>query len=106
VSRRSLQTAITKFFPELRHHSPSAPVILVGNFLDKRNALPEEAGVVTYEQGAQAAQDIGAKDYLEISGLSQQNVPLLVQRILEVSNKKQISHNPLDLFRALEDSPL
>lgn len=64
--------------PEVSHHCPNTPVILVGTKLDLRDdketveKLKEKRlAPITYPQGLQMMKEIGAVKYLECSALTQ-----------------------------------
>lgn len=63
-----------QWIPEIMHHAPNTPIILVGTKLDLREdpvtlqRLKERRfAPVTYAMGAACARDIGAVKYLEAS---------------------------------------
>ena len=69
----------TQWHPEVSHHCPNTPVILVGTKLDLRDdkdtieKLKEKRlAPITYPQGLQMMKEIGAVKYLECSALTQQ----------------------------------
>ena len=68
-----------QWYPEVSHHCPNTPSILVGTKLDLR----EDGGTIkmlkdknmmplTYPQGLQMAKEINAVKYIECSALTQQ----------------------------------
>ena len=68
----------TQWHPEVSHHCPNTPVILVGTKLDLRDdketieKLKEKRlAPITYPQGLQMMKEIGAVKYLECSALTQ-----------------------------------
>ena len=70
-----------KWYPEVAHHCPKTPIVLVGLKLDLRNdkgtieKLSEERlAPITYEQGMQMAKEIGAFKYVECSALTQKGL--------------------------------
>lgn len=79
-----LQSDITiekQWFPEIEHHAPNVPIILVGTKLDLRedrgtnDALRmKKMEPVTYEQALTVAKEIKAQKYLECSALTQRNL--------------------------------
>ncbi|CAK9781303.1 Rho-like family small GTPase [Cutaneotrichosporon oleaginosum] len=78
VSPASFENIRTKWFPEIQHHSPGTPIILVGTKLDLRDdpaALERlrerRSQPIQYTQGAAMANDIRAARYLECSALTQ-----------------------------------
>jgi len=81
VSPTSYENVSAKWIPELRHHAPNAPIILVGTKTDLRDdpvivgALQEKGKApLTKHQGDQLAQQIKALKYVECSALSQNNL--------------------------------
>lgn len=67
-----------KWFPEVRHHCPKTPIILVGTKLDLRdnkNTTEElkekKQNPITYKQGLAMAKETGAVKYLDCSALTQ-----------------------------------
>jgi len=81
VNPDSLENIRTKWYPEVRHHCPHAPLMLVGTKLDLREdseyiAKLKERKVsqVTYPQGLAMANHIGAMKYLECSALTTKNM--------------------------------
>ncbi|XP_052769121.1 cell division control protein 42 homolog [Mya arenaria] len=77
----SYQNVVDKWVPEVRKHSPDAPIILVGTQCDLRNdvkVLIELAHYnekpITEETAKQLAERIGAIDYVECSALTQKNL--------------------------------
>ena len=74
----SFQNILNKWYPEVRHHCPKIPLILVGTKVDMRhddeivNTLRQKGEkVICYQQGLGLAGNIGAKKYIECSALTQ-----------------------------------
>lgn len=71
----------TQWFPEIEHHAPGVPIILVGTKLDLRDD-PEareqlrqrKMAPISYEQAVQVAKEIRAVKYIECSALTQRNL--------------------------------
>ncbi|KAK9321142.1 P-loop containing nucleoside triphosphate hydrolase protein [Lipomyces orientalis] len=81
VSPPSFENVRTKWYPEISHHAPNTPIILVGTKLDLRenkevvDKLREKRmAPITYPQGLQMAKDIHAVKYLECSALTQKGL--------------------------------
>jgi small GTP-binding protein len=81
VSPPSFENVKTKWYPEIKHHAPNTPIILVGTKLDLRDdretieRLREKMQApIQYHQGLQMAKDIGAIKYLECSALTQKGL--------------------------------
>ena len=78
VSSTSLENVANKWAPEIKHHCPNTPMILVGTHLDLRD---DEATIqrlkklklapITREQGEVMQKKIGAVAYMECSALTQ-----------------------------------
>jgi len=68
VNPASFENIRVKWYPEVSHHCPNTPIILVGTKIDLR----EDAGTIsiTEEQVLQMIQDIGAVRYMECSALT------------------------------------
>jgi small GTP-binding protein len=81
VSPSSFENVRTKWLPEITHHAPGVPFILVGTKLDLRedpatlkklsanNRYP-----ITYAMGHQLAKELHAVKYLECSALTQKGL--------------------------------
>jgi small GTP-binding protein len=81
VSPSSFDNVRTKWIPEISHHAPDTPIILVGTKIDLRED-PEtierlrdhRQAPITYQQGISMAKDIDAVQYLECSALTQKGL--------------------------------
>ncbi|XP_076096785.1 ras-related C3 botulinum toxin substrate 1-like isoform X4 [Mytilus galloprovincialis] len=81
VSPSSFENVTTKWNPEVKHHCPDAPVILVGTKIDLRENK-EAIGQLTAqglspikrEQGIKLANKIRAVKYMECSALTQRGL--------------------------------
>ncbi len=78
VAPATCKNITAKWYPEVRHHCPTAPLILVGTKLDLKEDRPtlmklKEIGLspVTFEQGVEKAREINAVKYMECSALTQ-----------------------------------
>ncbi|KAF3941445.1 hypothetical protein ABW19_dt0208604 [Dactylella cylindrospora] len=81
VSPPSFENVRTKWSPEISHHAPNIPIILVGTKLDLRDdkkALQslkdKKMAPISFAQGVQMQRDIGAVKYLECSALTQKGL--------------------------------
>ena len=70
-----------QWFPEIDHHAPSVPIILVGTKLDLRedpatleSLRQKRMEPVSYDQALVVAKEIRAHKYLECSALTQRNL--------------------------------
>jgi len=78
VNPSSFENVRAKWYPEVSHHCPNTPIILVGTKVDLRedSATIEKLNTkkqapITYEQGLQMMQEISGVKYLECSALTQ-----------------------------------
>lgn len=81
VNPASFQNVKTKWVPELQHHCPGTPFLLVGTKLDLRDdqetiqkLAERKHAPVTYAQGVAMAREIGAVKYVECSALTQKGL--------------------------------
>lgn len=81
VSPPSFDNVRAKWYPEIDHHAPSIPIILVGTKLDLRDDAATLESLrqkrmepVSYEQALACAKEIRAYKYLECSALTQRNL--------------------------------
>jgi len=81
VSRASFDNVKAKWAPEIEHHAPGVPIILVGTKLDLRDDEATKESMrkmrttpVTYEEGLSVSREIKAHKYLECSALTQRNL--------------------------------
>ncbi|KAF1743227.1 hypothetical protein MXB_1115 [Myxobolus squamalis] len=68
------------WYPEVKHHCPTAPTILVGNKFDLRPEKIEPKGgsskseYVSYDAGVALAKKLNCVEYIECSALTQKNL--------------------------------
>ncbi|KAJ6779414.1 hypothetical protein PWT90_10964 [Aphanocladium album] len=81
VSPPSFDNVRAKWYPEIDHHAPNIPIILVGTKLDLRDdgatldsLRQKRMEPVSYEQALVCAKEIKAYKYLECSALTQRNL--------------------------------
>lgn len=86
VNRVSFENVLAKWYPEVNHHCPNTPIILVGTKLDLRENEEEmkkfRLSPVTYVQGAKMMKDIGAFKYLECSALTQKGLQFVFEEAI------------------------
>ena len=78
ISPASYENVRAKWFPEVSHHCPSTPILVVGTKTDLRGdqetisrLAEKKLAPLTSDQGHQLAKDIGAVKYMECSALTQ-----------------------------------
>eukprot|EP01129_Flabellula_baltica_P016636 TRINITY_DN89_c0_g1_i9.p1 TRINITY_DN89_c0_g1~~TRINITY_DN89_c0_g1_i9.p1 ORF type:complete len:199 (+),score=32.96 TRINITY_DN89_c0_g1_i9:139-735(+) len=81
VNPASFENVRAKWYPEISHHCPNTPLILVGTKVDLRDhaetqqkLAAKKQAPVSYEQGLQMMQELGARKYMECSALTQQGL--------------------------------
>ncbi|XP_063603195.1 ras-related C3 botulinum toxin substrate 1-like [Penaeus indicus] len=81
VSPSSFENVTSKWYPEIKHHCPDAPIILVGTKIDLREdketlAMLGQAGQspVKRESGQKLANKIRSVKYMECSALTQRGL--------------------------------
>eukprot|EP00731_Ephydatia_muelleri_P016327 Em0009g751a len=86
VSPASFENIKTKYCPEISRFCPNVPVILVGTKLDLRedrefvqNLAEKGLTPITYSQGVQMQEEIGAEMYVECSTITLKNVALVFE---------------------------
>ena len=96
ISRSSYENVKTKWIPEIKHHVPEAPFLLVGTKTDLRNdsEITQKVGqVLQMSDGTALAKDLGAKTYVECSALTQDGLKNVfdeaIRSALNKDNKKK-----------------
>ena len=81
ISPSSYENVVAKWYPEISHHCPSAPVLLVGTKVDLRDDKETVQELYSrgkeplmVNQGLALCKKIGAKKYIECSSLTQRGL--------------------------------
>lgn len=77
ISRASYDNITAKWYPEICHYSPNAPILLVGTKVDMRyDPIVVGNGVipVSYSEGIDCMKKINAPAYMECSALTQKGL--------------------------------
>jgi len=81
ISPHSFDNVKSKWWPEIQHHAPGVPLILVGTKSDLRNdeatvsqLASKGLRVISQEESQQRMKEIGAVNYLECSALTQEGL--------------------------------
>jgi len=81
ISPASYENVRAKWHPEVTHHCPTTPIILVGTKIDLREdqaalARLKEKNLepISHQQGQQLAKEINAVKYMECSALTQKGL--------------------------------
>ena len=92
VSPSSYENVKAKWYPEVSHHCPNTPIVLVGTKMDLRDdketvqKLKEKRLTpITLPQGLQLQKEIGAVKFLECSAVTQKNVRTVFDEAIRAS---------------------
>jgi small GTP-binding protein len=101
ISPHSFDSIKSKWFPEIQHHAPGVPLLLVGMKCDLRNDQStintlHSKGIrmVTVEEGKARAKEIGAVGYFECSALTREGLKAVFEEAIRAGsagkNKKRL----------------
>ena len=81
TSPASFENVKEKWFPEVHHHCPGVPCLIVGTQIDLRDdpqvlekLQRQKQRPITVEQGERLARELGAVKYVECSALTQKGL--------------------------------
>lgn len=87
-----------QWYPELNHHCPDTPIVLVGTHLELREdketlekLAEEKLGPVSYSQGRQMQEEIGAVSYAECSARTGKGVDTVFEQAIRAGLKLPLS---------------
>ena len=92
TSQTSYENVKEKWFPEIREHCPTAPIILVGMkqdlrddqaTIDKLAAMKEKP--ISYLQGLSLSNQVGAVKYLECSALTRTGLDEVFREVINAT---------------------
>ncbi|KAK8016289.1 Ras family protein [Apiospora rasikravindrae] len=95
--------ASQQWYPEIDHHAPNIPIILVGTKLDLRedpatmeSLRSKRMEPVSYDQALVCAKEIRAVKYLECSALTQRNLKSVFDEAIRavLNPRPQVSSKP------------
>ena len=91
VNPNSFANVADKWFPEIEHHCPGVPKILVGTKLDLRDSeakierlKAKRQSPITQQQGEAMRKKIGAMAYMECSALTQAGIKDVFDRVAQL----------------------
>ena len=95
ISPASFENVRSKWYPEIQHHCPGTPIILVGTKSDLRGdqAMISQLAskglkMIDKEQALALAKEIGAAEYHECSALTQEGLKTVFDRAIHVGLNK------------------
>ena len=96
VNPSSYDNIKSKWVPELRHHCPDVPIVLVGTKLDLREdpemlkrLQEKDTQPITYEMGLKLKEEIGAVAYGECSARTQKGLKEVFNASIEAVLKPE-----------------
>ncbi|KAF8338311.1 P-loop containing nucleoside triphosphate hydrolase protein [Cantharellus anzutake] len=106
VSPPSFENVRTKWWPEISHHAPATPIVLVGTKLDLRDdpvtverLRERRMAPISYQAGVTMQKAIGAVKYLECSALTQKGLKNLfdeaIRAVLNPPSKRPTRKDPM-----------
>lgn len=106
MASNELTAIAPQWYPEIEHHAPGVPIILVGTKLDLRDD-PEvreqlrqrKMTPIQYEQAVNVAKDIKAVKYLECSALTQRNLKSVFDEAIKSVPPKPIRYERSIVFQ-------
>jgi cell division control protein 42 len=104
TSPASFENVREKWFPEVHHHCPGVPCLIVGTQVDLRDdaavrdkLAKQKMTPVTRDAGERMARELGAVKYVECSALTQ-------YKLKDVFD--EVGHTALHFFHTHADRPL
>lgn len=95
ISKSSFDNVKNKWYPEIQHHAPGVPIILVGTKADLRNdhnfqqqLQSKGTGFVTRDEAGRMAKEIGAVRELECSALTQEGLKAVFDEAIRAALAK------------------
>tara|TARA_R110002049_G_scaffold236440_1_gene409596 strand:+ start:199 stop:903 length:705 start_codon:yes stop_codon:yes gene_type:complete len=91
TDRGSLAAVTERWLPDIRHHLPRAPIILIGMKADQRdNPDPGQTDLVAREEGEALALATGSAAYRENSGLNQAGLAQTFQTLIDAARGEPV----------------
>eukprot|EP01084_Bolivina_argentea_P065498 119386_1 len=88
ISKDSHSNVTEKWVPEISHHAPGVPMILIGTKSDLRTDNQFKSNMVTEDEGNSLAKSIGAIKYIECSALTQANLKSVFDEAIKAAMDK------------------
>jgi len=95
ISNSSFENVKTKWVPEIQHHAPNVPILLVGTKSDLRkdeNTIKQlnsrQQSMVLVESAQRMAKEIGAVNFLECSALTQEGLKQVFDEAIRAAMSK------------------
>jgi cell division control protein 42 len=108
TSPASFENVREKWFPEVHHHCPGVPCLIVGTQVDLRDdpsvrekLAKQKMLPVRKEDGERMARELGAVKYVECSALTQYKLKDVFDEVCLTRNPPTLLLSPLDRTRKL-----
>jgi Ras-related C3 botulinum toxin substrate 1 len=95
ISPHSFDNIKSKWWPEIQHHAPGVPILLVGTKADLRNdqsmisqLQAKGLHVISQEEAMKMTKDIGGVNYLECSALTQEGLKNVFDEAIRAALQK------------------
>jgi len=95
ISPSSFDNVKSKWYPEIQHHAPGVPMILVGTKSDLRGdhtmvstLAAKGLHMVTHEEAVARQKECGAVNYLECSALTQEGLKTVFDEAIRAAMNK------------------
>ncbi|KAA6390191.1 MAG: putative Cell division control protein 42 [Streblomastix strix] len=88
TEQSALKNVEKKWFPEIKQHAPTAPIVLVGTKMDLRDDPPENAQLVTRDDALDVVKRLKLAKYVECSARTQKNITLVFETAVRVTLSK------------------
>ena len=85
ISRDSYANIKEKWIPEISHHAPGVPKILIGTKSDLRNDSNFAKDLISPGEGDKLAKEIQAVQYIECSALTQENLKSVFEEAIKAA---------------------
>eukprot|EP01124_Arcella_intermedia_P036763 TRINITY_DN96_c0_g2_i1.p1 TRINITY_DN96_c0_g2~~TRINITY_DN96_c0_g2_i1.p1 ORF type:complete len:198 (-),score=16.31 TRINITY_DN96_c0_g2_i1:40-633(-) len=106
ISPSSFENVRAKWWPEVHHHCPNTPIVLVATKIDLRSdaetlerLAAKRLAPVPYEQGFQLGTEIGAVKFMECSALTQTGLKGVFDEAIRCVLRPQLHHGKHDKKR-------
>ncbi|XP_077294608.1 ras-like GTP-binding protein RhoL [Arctopsyche grandis] len=87
-TRASYENIYTKWFPEIKHFSPTIPIVLVGTKKDLRVPNTKDE-IITFTEGKRLKKKIKAASFIECSAVSQEGLREVFEAAVRAVLKKR-----------------
>jgi len=107
ISSSSFENVKTKWVPEIQHHAPNVPILLVGTKSDLRKddstikqLSSRNQSMVDIESAQRMSKEIGAVNFLECSALTQEGLKQVFDEAIRAAMAipKKTKRKPCDLL--------